>query len=283
MHGQGRDPSAEVRARLREQMEAIEARGRAGGAGQPGRMRAPTRRRTPSARSSGWHACASSRVPPCAPASCARASRKAPHARRSSARWHAGWWTDRRYADVLVRSRLAQGRGRRGIEAELAAVGIDAEEAARLVGEAAGASGAGDGQDEIERALELLERRPPHAKNLRQAAYRRLVQKATAPRWPPRRRACGASNRRPGAARGFRRAAPGGGAGCAFRQCWHLSPPHPRAPSAGAPPPHYHPERSESKDLGTPKILRLAPLAQDDNGGSNTIAGCARPHAGKRR
>ena len=177
MHGQGRDPSAEVRARLREQMAAIEARGRAGGAGQPGADAGADAaedafrkiERLACMREQSSSALRSRLVREGFPegAACAAVERAVA----------CGLVDDRRYADVLVRSRLAQGRGRRGIEAELAAVGIDAEEAARLVGEAAGASGAGDGQDEIERALELLERRPPHAKNLRQAAYRRLVQK----------------------------------------------------------------------------------------------------------
>ena len=61
---------------------------------------------------------------------------------------------DGRFADVLVRSRLAQGRGRRGIAAELESLGIDA--------------------DSVEA---LLDRKPPRAKNRRDAAYRRLAQK----------------------------------------------------------------------------------------------------------
>ena len=81
---------------------------------------------------------------------------------------------DRRYADVLVRSRLAQGKGRRGIAAELAEFGIDAEGVAAL---AEGGQGDGDDAGELARALAVLDRRPPRAKNLRDAAYRRLVQK----------------------------------------------------------------------------------------------------------
>lgn len=78
---------------------------------------------------------------------------------------------DARFADVLVRSRLSQGRGRRGIAAELEGLGIDAgsvEALAELEGDDAG---------EVERALALLDRKPPRAKNRRDAAYRRLVQK----------------------------------------------------------------------------------------------------------
>lgn len=78
---------------------------------------------------------------------------------------------DARFADVLVRSRLAQGRGRRGIAAELEGLGIDADSVDAL------AAGDGDDAGEVERALALLERKPPRAKNRRDAAYRRLAQK----------------------------------------------------------------------------------------------------------
>ncbi|WP_080797355.1 regulatory protein RecX [Arabiibacter massiliensis] len=78
---------------------------------------------------------------------------------------------DMRYADVLVRSRLAQGRGRQGIAAELADLGIDPDGVEALAESDEGA------EREVERALDLLERRPPRAKNARDAAYRRLVQK----------------------------------------------------------------------------------------------------------
>lgn len=78
---------------------------------------------------------------------------------------------DARFADVLVRSRLAQGRGMRGIAAELEGLGIDADGVDAL--------GERDGDDagEVERALALLDRKPPRAKNRRDAAYRRLAQK----------------------------------------------------------------------------------------------------------
>ena len=78
---------------------------------------------------------------------------------------------DARFADVLVRSRLAQGRGRRGIAAELERLGFDADSVDAL------AAGDGDDAGEVERALALLERKPPRAKNRRDAAYRRLAQK----------------------------------------------------------------------------------------------------------
>lgn len=78
---------------------------------------------------------------------------------------------DGRFADVLVRSRLAQGRGRRGIAAELEALGIDADGVEAL------AAGDGDDAGEVDRALALLDRKPPRAKNRRDAAYRRLAGK----------------------------------------------------------------------------------------------------------
>lgn len=78
---------------------------------------------------------------------------------------------DRRYADVLVRSRLSQGKGRRGIAAELTDLGInpDAVEAFSIDD--------GDDSDEVGRALALLDRKPPRSKNRRETAYRRLAQK----------------------------------------------------------------------------------------------------------
>ena len=78
---------------------------------------------------------------------------------------------DRRYADVLVRSRLSQGRGRSGIAAELAGLGIDPGEV-----ESFAEAGTDEG-GEIERALAVLDRKPPRARNRRDAAFRRLVQK----------------------------------------------------------------------------------------------------------
>lgn len=78
---------------------------------------------------------------------------------------------DGRFADVLVRSRLSQGRGRRGIAAELESLGIDAHGVEAL------AAADGDDGAEVDRALALLDRKPPRAKNRRDAAYRRLAQK----------------------------------------------------------------------------------------------------------
>ena len=77
---------------------------------------------------------------------------------------------DVRYAEVLVRSRISAGKGRQGIEAELRALDIDpccVEVWDEYLA----------GESELDRALALLRRRPPTAKNKRDAAYRRLVSK----------------------------------------------------------------------------------------------------------
>ena len=74
---------------------------------------------------------------------------------------------DARYAEVLVRSRLSQGRGAQGIAAELDASVVPGWPEEFAV----------DHESEVERALALLDRKPPRAKNRRDAAFRRLVQK----------------------------------------------------------------------------------------------------------
>ena len=84
-----------------------------------------------------------------------------------------GLVSDERYADVLVRSRLSQGKGLRGIAFELEQADIDphnvpAYQEARF---------RDSGPDELARALSLLAAKPPKAKRVREAAYRKLVQK----------------------------------------------------------------------------------------------------------
>ena len=79
---------------------------------------------------------------------------------------------DERFAEVLVRSRIAQGKGSAGIVRELAGHGIDAESVPGWPYEFPL-----DYEEELDRALDLLERKPPRSKNLREGAYRRLVQK----------------------------------------------------------------------------------------------------------
>lgn len=80
---------------------------------------------------------------------------------------------DERYAESFVRMRIAQGRGRRGVERELEelAIRIPDEE---IWDEALERTGS---EDELGRALAFLERKPPRSKNLREGAYRKLVQK----------------------------------------------------------------------------------------------------------
>ncbi len=83
-----------------------------------------------------------------------------------------GLLDDRRFAEVLVRSRLAAGKGLLGIARELNSHDLDASEIeAYTEAEALGEDA------ELARACEVLRRKPPRAKNAREAAYRRLVQK----------------------------------------------------------------------------------------------------------
>lgn len=79
---------------------------------------------------------------------------------------------DERYAEAFMRTQLAQGKGRRGVERALEQLDIDSpsEEAWQLAYEQFG-------NDELERAMALLHRKPPRSKNLREGAYRKLVQK----------------------------------------------------------------------------------------------------------
>lgn len=77
---------------------------------------------------------------------------------------------DGRFADVLVRSRIAAGKGCAGIARELASHGIEASTVESYV------EATESGHDsEVARAVSLLNRKPPRAKNVREAAYRRLV------------------------------------------------------------------------------------------------------------
>ena len=77
---------------------------------------------------------------------------------------------DRRYGDALIRMKLAAGKGLRAAEAEIAELGIDP---ASLD---AWQEHAERGRDaEVERALAVLRRRPPRAKQARKAAFRKLV------------------------------------------------------------------------------------------------------------
>lgn len=105
---------------------------------------------------------------------------------------------DVRYGTVLVRTRVAQGRGRKGIEDELERAGIAASDIpgwpeeffsvddfdpfrvnANAEDGVVGCSFGCESSDEqeIERALALLRRKPPRSKNIQASAYRKLVTK----------------------------------------------------------------------------------------------------------
>ena len=77
---------------------------------------------------------------------------------------------DRRYADALVRMKLAADRGLRDAEREIEELGIDPATLDSWVEHER------KGRDfEVGRALAALRRRPPKAKRAREAAFRRLV------------------------------------------------------------------------------------------------------------
>ncbi len=77
---------------------------------------------------------------------------------------------DRRYGDALIRMRLAAGKGLRDAEQEIEELGIDPTTLDAWQEHAAQGP-----EVERERALALLRRRPPRAKNARDAAFRKLV------------------------------------------------------------------------------------------------------------
>lgn len=79
---------------------------------------------------------------------------------------------DHRYADAFIRMRLREGKGIRGIEYELEKKEIAIHDVPGWPEEYCGTS-----DNEVNRALSLLERKPPRAKNKRDAAYRKLMQK----------------------------------------------------------------------------------------------------------
>ena len=83
-----------------------------------------------------------------------------------------GFIDDRRFADVLIRSRISQGKGTAGIERELASHDIDPNDVPGWPYEYGI-----DSESELDRALSFLERKPPRSKNLREGAYRKLMQK----------------------------------------------------------------------------------------------------------
>lgn len=105
---------------------------------------------------------------------------------------------DTRYGAVLIRTRVSQGRGRKGIEDELERAGIAASDIpgwpeeffsvddfdpfrvnANAEDDVVGYTFGSESSDEqeIERALALLRRTPPRSKNVQASAYRKLVTK----------------------------------------------------------------------------------------------------------
>lgn len=105
---------------------------------------------------------------------------------------------DTRYGAVLIRTRVSQGRGRKGIEDELERAGIAASDIpgwpeeffsvddfdpfrvnANAEDDVVGYTFGSESSDEqeIERALALLRRKPPRSKNIQASAYRKLVTK----------------------------------------------------------------------------------------------------------
>lgn len=105
---------------------------------------------------------------------------------------------DTRYGAVLIRTRVSQGRGRKGIEDELERAGIAASDIpgwpeeffsvddfdpfrvnANAEDDVVGYTFGSESSDEqeIERALALLRRKPPRSTNVQASAYRKLVTK----------------------------------------------------------------------------------------------------------
>ncbi len=83
-----------------------------------------------------------------------------------------GFIDDVRFAEILIRSRISQQKGSAGIIRELSENGIQADEVPGWPYDYPVSY-----EEELNRALEVLNRKPPHAKNKRDAAYRRLMQK----------------------------------------------------------------------------------------------------------
>ena len=83
-----------------------------------------------------------------------------------------GLISDARFAEVLVRSRISQGKGLPGIARELNDEGIDPFSVSQYVDAVNGSI-----PNEVDRAIEVISKRPPHSKHPRESAYRKLVSK----------------------------------------------------------------------------------------------------------
>ncbi|MBR5259923.1 MAG: regulatory protein RecX [Eggerthellaceae bacterium] len=79
---------------------------------------------------------------------------------------------DERYADSLIRTRISSGKGLQPTLKEIEELGINPETLPSFE-ELAGIDAK---ESELERALVLLDRKPPRSKNLRDGAFRKLVQ-----------------------------------------------------------------------------------------------------------
>jgi regulatory protein len=79
---------------------------------------------------------------------------------------------DTRYCECLIRTAMAQGKGLRNVLPEVQSLNIDPEDL-----EAYNEYISTPEEDFIEQALSLLKRKPPHSKNIRASAYRRLISK----------------------------------------------------------------------------------------------------------
>lgn len=83
---------------------------------------------------------------------------------------------DSRYAETLIRSTISQGKGFRFVRAELEELGIDLEDV-EAYRDHKDRTCADASPSDDERALAFLQTHPPRAKNLRDAAFRKLMGK----------------------------------------------------------------------------------------------------------
>lgn len=81
-----------------------------------------------------------------------------------------GFVNDERYAELLIRSRINQGKGSDAIRREIDKLNL--QHAEELLEELLP-----DSNEEFQRALEFLRKHPPHSKNPLQSAYRKLLTK----------------------------------------------------------------------------------------------------------
>lgn len=88
----------------------------------------------------------------------------------------AGILDDARYAEVLVRSTISQNKGFRPVAEELEELGIALEEVEAFQEQRRCASD-DPARSDAARARTLLDAHPPRAKNLRDAAFRKLMSK----------------------------------------------------------------------------------------------------------